>query len=71
MSTSHVELDAFVVIKNGCPIKVTIEGPDFVQISCGQTLNDRFDFSIEHKAMRELAKLCMDTVAKMDSKSPQ
>lgn len=71
MSTNHVDLDAFVTIKNGCPITVTIEGADFVQITCGQTPNDKFEFSIEHKAMRELTALCVATVAKMDSASPR
>lgn len=71
MNYSHVMLDAVVVIKDGCPIRLSIEGDDFVQITCGHSMNDRFEFSIEHKALRQLTKLCVDMVAKMDSATPQ
>lgn len=71
MSFNNVMVDAVVFIKNDCPIKVSIEGADFVQITCGQSMNDRLEFSIEHEAMRQLTKLCVDAVTKMDSARQQ
>lgn len=71
MDNYNVMVDAVVFIKNGCPIEITVEGSDFIGITCGNSTNDRFEFSIEHGAMRKFTKLCVDAVAKMDGDNPE
>ena len=66
MNHFNVMVDAVVQINNGCPIKAIVGEDDSLAIVCGETINERFEFSIEQKAARELVRVCSEALAELD-----
>ena len=64
-------VSSYVVIKKGCPLTFSFEGTDHVQITCGRTPNDVFEFLIERDAMGPFAQLCTDAWQAMNATGPR
>jgi hypothetical protein len=60
-------VSSYVVIREGCPLAITVDGPDQVQITCGRIPTDAFEFVMQREALRALVELGTDALEMMDS----
>ena len=59
-------VSSYVVIREGCPIAISVEGPDQAQITCGRVPADAFEFVVQREALRALVELGIDALERMD-----
>jgi hypothetical protein len=65
MSSSALEVAAWVSITDGCAFAYKIQCPDVVEIKCGNT-DEGFDFHIEPEALRDLIKVGTKALMELD-----
>lgn len=65
LGTSLV-VNAYVIIKEGCPLAISVQSPDQAEIVCGWAPNRSFDFVMQREALRALVQLGIDALEKMD-----
>lgn len=63
-------VSSYVIIKEGCPLKVTTEGPDQVQITCGWPPTDAFEMILERGTLRTLVELGTDLLHNVSAVNP-
>ena len=59
-------VNAYVVIQNGCPLAVSMEGPDHVQIICGWPPHNAFELVMEPQALRAMVEIGIDALNQFD-----
>lgn len=59
-------VQSYVIINEGCPLAITTEGTDHVQIRCGGVANDAFEIVLQHQALRALVELGTDALREID-----
>jgi hypothetical protein len=60
-------VSSYVVIRHGCPIAISVEGPDQAQITCGRVPTDAFEFVVQREALRAIVELGLDALERMDA----
>jgi hypothetical protein len=60
-------VNAYVLIKEGCPLAISIQTPEQVEIVCGKPPNQSFDMVLHREALRALVELGTDALERMDS----
>lgn len=58
---------AYVVIREGCPIAMSIDDAEQAQVVCGTVAVDAFEFVLHREALRAIVELGSDVVAEMDA----
>lgn len=66
MLGATLTVGAYVVIRQGCPIAVSIDNHDQVQITCGTIGVDAFEFVTEVDALRAIVELGLDALEEID-----
>jgi hypothetical protein len=66
LGTSLV-VNAYVIIKEGCPVAVSVQSAEQVEIVCGWVPNQSFDFVMHREALRALVELGTDALERMDA----
>jgi hypothetical protein len=69
MVGTNLVVQSYVIINEGCPLAITKEGTDHVQIRCGGTTGDAFEIVVQHGALRALVELGTDALREMDAVS--
>lgn len=67
MTSSTLRQSSYVVIADGCPMAVTTQGDDYVEINCGQARDEHFEFVLHREALRTLVGLGTEALRRMDS----
>jgi hypothetical protein len=60
-------VNAYVIIKEGCPVAISVQGPEQAEIVCGWPPNRSFDFVAHREALRALVQVGTDALEKMDA----
>jgi hypothetical protein len=55
-----------VVVREGCPIAMSIDNDDQVQVTCGTVGVDAFEFVLQREALRAIVELGTDALEEMD-----
>lgn len=69
MVGTNLVVQSYVIINEGCPLAITKEGTDHVQIRCGGTMGDAFEIVLQHEALRALVELGVDALREIDAVS--
>jgi hypothetical protein len=70
MMNRSLVVSSYVVIQEGCPLAVSTEGTDHVQIVCGWPPYDSFEIVLQRQALRALVEVGVDALARLDE-APQ
>lgn len=62
-------VNAYVIINEGCPLAISVQSPEQVEIVCGWAPNRSFDFVMHREALRALVEIGTDALEKMDAAS--
>jgi hypothetical protein len=65
LGTSLV-VSAYVVIREGCPLAISVQSAEQAEITCGWVPNLSFDFVVHREALRALVALGTDALERMD-----
>jgi hypothetical protein len=60
-------VNAYVIIKEGVPLAVSVQSAYQAEIVCGWPPNQSFDFVIQRQALRALVELGTDALERMDA----
>lgn len=60
-------VNAYVIIKEGCPLAISVQSPDQAEIVCGWPPNRSFDFVMYREALRAFVELGTDALEQMDA----
>lgn len=71
MHGNDLHIGSYVVINAGCPLEISIENPNQVEVTCGRRPSDVFDFVIDREALRRFVELGSNALAEMDCKESQ
>ena len=66
LGTSLV-VNAYVIIKEGCPLALSVLSSDQAEIVCGWPPNRSFDFVMHREALRAFVELGTDALERMDA----
>ncbi|MDQ3786743.1 MAG: hypothetical protein M3422_05795 [Actinomycetota bacterium] len=72
MLGTALTVGAYVVIRRGCPIAISIDNVDQVQITCGTIGVDAFEFVMETEALLAVVELgtdALEEIARLRSRS--
>lgn len=67
MLGTNLVVQSYVIINEGCPLAITTEGTDHVQIRCGGATGDAFEIVVQHQALRALVELGVDALREIDA----
>ena len=67
MLGTNLLVNAYVIIKDGCPLALSVLDPDQVEIVCGCPPNRSFDFVMHREALRAFVELGTDALERMDA----
>lgn len=67
MFGTSLVVGSYVVIREGCPLAISVEGPEEAQITCGRAPTNSFEFVVHREALRALVELGTDALERMDS----
>ncbi|MFI7675155.1 hypothetical protein [Actinophytocola sp. NPDC049390] len=60
-------MNAYVIVKDGCPLALSVLNPDQVEIVCGWPPNRSFDFVMHREALRAFVQLGTEALERMDA----
>jgi len=60
-------VNAYVIIKEGCPLAISVQSPEQAEIVCGWPPHRSFDFVLHREALRALVELGTDALERMDA----
>ena len=60
-------VSSYVVIQEGCPLAVSTEGTDHVQIVCGWPPHDSFEIVLQRQALRALVEIGIEALEQLDA----
>ena len=63
-------VSSYVVIQEGCPLAVSTEGTDHVQIVCGWPPHDSFEIVLQRQALRALVEIGAAALERLDTEPP-
>jgi hypothetical protein len=66
MFGTDLVVSSYVIIREGCPVAISIDGPDQAQITCGTIPADAFEFVLQREALRAIVQLGTDALHEMD-----
>jgi hypothetical protein len=66
MFGTNLLVNAYVVIHDGCPLAISVQSPEQVEITCGWGPNQSFDFTMDREVLRAFMELGNDALAMMD-----
>ncbi|MFC4852430.1 hypothetical protein [Actinophytocola glycyrrhizae] len=55
-----------MIIRDGCPIAISVDGADQAQITCGWVPSAAFEFVVQREALRALVEVGTDALAEME-----
>ena len=64
-------VNAYVIINEGCPVAISVQNPEQVEIVCGWAPNRSFDFVMHREALRALVELGIDALERMDASASE
>ena len=67
MHEASLFVNAYVIIKEGCPLAVSVQDADRAAIVAGWPPDQSFDFAIQREALRALVELGTDALERMDA----
>jgi hypothetical protein len=70
MLGTDLVVSSYVVIKHGCPVAMSVDSPDQVQVMCGRGPREAFEFVMEREALRAFVELGTDALRQMDGAEP-
>ena len=59
-------VSSYVVVREGCPVEFSVDGPDQVQVTCGVTPANAFEFVMQREALRTFVTLGSTALREMD-----
>ncbi|MBB4905602.1 hypothetical protein [Actinophytocola algeriensis] len=59
-------VSSYVIIREGCPIAISVDGQDQAQITCGWVPSEAFEFVVAREALRALVEVGTDALREMD-----
>lgn len=62
-----LSVNAYVVVDQGCPVAISVRGPEQVEIVCGWSPRHSFDWAMHREALRALVQLGTDALEQMDA----
>ena len=62
-------VSSYVVIREGCPLAMSTEGDDHVQIVCGWPPDDAFEIVLQRQALRALLEIGADALERLDEEA--
>lgn len=65
LGTSLV-VSSYVIIREGCPIAVSVDTADQAQITCGWVPSEAFEFVVQREALRALVEVGTDALREME-----
>jgi hypothetical protein len=66
MLGSTLLVSSYVVVRDGCPVKFSVDGPDQVQVTCGVIPTDAFEFVMQQEALRDFVTRGAEALRAMD-----
>lgn len=69
MLGTNLVVQSYVIINEGCPLAITKEGTNHVQIRCGGATGDAFEIVVQYGALRALVELGVDALRELDAAS--
>lgn len=63
---ANLEQRAYVIMRDGCPVRIAIERDDYVEIACGASREEHFEFVLHREVLRTLVGLGTDALRRMD-----
>jgi hypothetical protein len=64
-------VNAYVIINEGCPVAISVQNPEQVEVVCGSTPGRSFDFVMHREALRALVELGTDALERMDASTTE
>lgn len=62
-------VNAYTVINDGCPIAISVESADQVEIVCGWKPSQVFEFILQREALRAMVEVCTEALEEMDARA--
>lgn len=66
MLGANLIVSSYVVIREGCPVAMSVDNSDQVQFTCGTIAVDAFEFVMHREALRAIVELGTDALEEMD-----
>lgn len=66
MLGANLIVSSYVVIRQGCPVAMSVDSTDQIQITCGTIGVDAFEFVLQREALRAIVELGTDALAEID-----
>ncbi|MDQ3790786.1 MAG: hypothetical protein M3422_26585 [Actinomycetota bacterium] len=66
MLGASLVVSSYVIVRDGCPIAISVDGPDQVQITCGWLPSQAFEFTMSRQALRAMVEVGIDALREMD-----
>jgi uncharacterized protein (UPF0548 family) len=66
MLGANLVVSSYVIVREGCPVAISVDGPDQAQITCGTIPTDAFEFVLQREALRAIVELGVDALEEMD-----
>jgi hypothetical protein len=66
MLGANLVVSSYVIVKEGCPVRFAVDGPDQVQVTCGVLPTDAFEFVMQREALRTFIALGTEALREMD-----
>lgn len=67
MTSSMLRQSSYVVITGHCPINISTESAEYVEINCGQSRDEHFEFVLHREALRKIVALGTEVLERMDT----
>lgn len=67
MLGADLVVSSYVIVKEGCPVAITVDSPEQAQVICGRLPSDAFEFVLEREALRAFVEVAVDALQEMDS----
>jgi hypothetical protein len=66
MLGANLVVSSYVIVKEGCPVRFVVDGPDQVQVTCGVLPTDAFEFVMQREALRTFVSLGAEALREME-----
>lgn len=67
MFGESLNVSAYVTVDQGCPVAISVQDPERVEIVCGWSPRHSFEWAMHREALRALVELGTDALEQMDA----
>lgn len=67
MFGESLSVSAYVTVDQGCPVAISVQDPERVEIVCGWAPRHSFEWAMHREALRALVQLGADALEQMDA----